>query len=238
MPDAASLPSPEPAGRAAAWRRLCPRFAGRVLVALVLVDAVFVFLHVLHRLKVGPFADLSFDLTRDGGHPEVFQYLKALTIAAVLAALAWRHRSATFGVWALVFLYLALDDALSIHERGGARLAGALALSPAWGLRAIDLGELIVLAATACAVALAVAALMLRGRAGLRRVSRDLLVLLALLAAFGVGVDALHAIAMGHGWLGLGMVEDGGEMLVMSLIVAHVLWRARTGVPVFQAARG
>jgi uncharacterized protein with GYD domain len=47
--------------------------------------------------------------------------------------------------------------------------------------------------------------------------------MLAALAAFGVGVDLIHEMLPRGRWYDVvGIVEDGGEMVVMSFIVALV----------------
>jgi hypothetical protein len=69
-------------------------------------------------------------------------------------------------------------------------------------------------------------ALIRRGRPGLRLMSRDVLLLLALLAVCGVGMDMLHVLAAERGIPGFGIVEDWGEMLAMSLIAASLAHHA------------
>lgn len=219
MSDAA-LPKP-PAVPVAAGRIRWPRPAWHALLPLLLIDAVFLTLHVLHKLRVGPFLDASFSVTTESGHAEHFQYFKEFAIAAVLMGLAWRQRSAGHAAWALLFAYLMLDDSLSLHESAGAWLGEALQLAPAWGLRPIDLGELVLAALAGGPLLVLFAALMLRGRPSVRRLSRDLLLLLALLALCGVVLDMLHVVTL-HKVRGVGLAEDGGEMLMMSLILACV----------------
>ena len=218
---------PGHAASPAAWPTGGPRLAWSVAWLLLLGDAAFLLVHLLHKAGHAALGDLAFNLTHEGGLAETFQYAKESFIAGVLALQAVRWRSATFLLWALLFGYLALDDSLALHEQGGAALAAALQLRPAWGLRAIDLGELVVAAAVAFAVMLMLAAIVWRGRASLRRVSAQLSMLIVLLAVCGVGFDMLHVVAFSHGIPGMGIAEDGGEMAVMSLIVACVVQQGR-----------
>lgn len=217
------------AGAADAGRAARPRFAWPALAPLLLADAVFLALHLLHKGGV-VFADPAFNVTVEGGYAEKFQYLKEAGIAIVLGLLAWRYRSGTFAMWATVFAYITLDDSLSFHEHGGAWLADALQLVPNWGLRPIDMGELMLAASAGAVVLFMFVALVRRGRPSLRPVSRDVLLLLALLAVCGVGIDMLHVVAEERGIRGLGIVEDWGEMLAMSLIAASLAHHVRAFV--------
>lgn len=218
---------PRPAQSVAAGPVGWPRLAWPIAWLLLLGDAAFLLVHLLHKVGPVPFADPTFNVTHEGGLAERFQYAKEAFITGVLALQAVRWRSGTFTLWALLFGYLTLDDSLALHERGGAALAAALQLEPAWGLRSVDLGELAVAATVALAVMLMLAAIVRRGRASLRRVSSELSMLLVLLAVCGVGFDMLHVVAFSHGVPGMGIAEDGGEMAVMSLIAACVVQQAR-----------
>lgn len=218
---------PRPGPSRAAWPVGWPGLAWPVAWLLLMGDAAFLLVHLLHKSNHVPFAAPAFNLTHEGGLAENFQYAKEAFITGVLALQALRWRSGTFTLWALLFGYLTLDDSLALHERGGAALAATLPLEPAWGLRSVDLGELIAAAAVALAAMLMLAAIVRWGRANLRRVSWDLSMLLALLAVCGVGFDMLHVVAVGHGVPGMGIAEDGGEMAVMSLIAACVVQQAR-----------
>lgn len=211
------------------WRpwRGALRSPGRLLAGLLIADLLFVLMHVLHKQALPAFADISFMVTLEGGYGERFQYLKEVSIAVMLGFLASRHRSALFAAWALVFFYLLLDDSLSVHERLGSWLAGVLGFQAALGLRAVDFGELLVSGVVAGGFVLLIATLALRSTARMRRLCVDYLQLLALLVFFGVVVDMLHVIGKDYGLRGLGLLEDGGEMLAMSLITAYTFWQCR-----------
>jgi hypothetical protein len=52
------------------------------------------------------------------------------------------------------------------------------------------------------------------------------------LAVFSVGVDLLHALVKPRRWaaeVALGTLEDGGEMLVLTLAAAYAVGLARWG---------
>jgi hypothetical protein len=197
--------------------------AATLLLLLVAADITFIALHLVN-VETGWFHGVPLSLEADGGLPETYQYIKIFWIVLCLASTFWRTRVRLYGYWALVFAFLLVDDAGQIHERVGAWLGRSYAVPVAFGLRPNDIGEL------TFAVVVGLAMLALVGFASwrvgeqARRVSRDILCLVLVLAFIGVPVDTLHVIAYFQRSLlaqVLLVVEDGGEMLVMSALMAY-----------------
>jgi hypothetical protein len=192
------------------------------LLLLLAVDLVFVLLHFL--LLFGVLDDSLLSLERDRGYPEIYQYIKISSVAILLFFVFARTKVFSYSVWSMLFLYLLLDDALSIHESLGGYIATNMLFAPAIGLRAQDFGELAVSAIAAALFLAPLALFYIRGSDASREVSKYLFSLLVALAFFGIFVDMLH-VAMKVGWkvrFLLGVVEDGGEMLVMSIMTWYV----------------
>jgi hypothetical protein len=175
--------------------------------------------------------DPRFSIEMDRGFAETYQYVKEYWAALLFLLVGLHRRQRVFGAWALVFAYLLIDDAFMLHERAGAVLGGHLPVPPDFPLQAEHAGEAAMLAALS-ALSLALLALTWPADAGARRACARLLRLVALLALFGVGADAVHAMASPGTWQqgALGVVEDGGEMVVLSAIVALAV-RLRGGPP-------
>jgi len=194
--------------------------AGLLLWLLLAADGLFIAVH-LWAAEARPGQRLL-SIEADNGYPEVFQYLKFFWLALLTALLAWRTRAFGCLSWSGLFLYLLLDDLLRLHEDGGAALAEAWQLPALLGLRPKDLGELAVTAGAALVLLPAIALAWSRGGPGLRSLSRRLAPLLALLVLAGVGLDLLASALQPTGWprLLLGILEDGGEMVVVSLMLA------------------
>jgi hypothetical protein len=187
-----------------------PAVAAAVLVT---ADVVLVAAHFAYR------HDPLYHLGHDGSYSEMFQYAKAYALACTFAALWWRYRQAVFGAWMLLFVFVLCDDALRIHERYGEALATQLAYPSVLGLRAKDLGELTVWTAFGLGFAALLFATYRRSSAEARRASRVLGLLFAILVFFGVALDMAHEAVSGRFLRhALGVIEDGGEMLAMSLI--------------------
>jgi hypothetical protein len=67
-----------------------------------------------------------FAITKDLGYPEIYQYIKELWIVVLLLSVLIKTRVGSYSVWALIFLYILIDDALRIHETYGLYIATRL----------------------------------------------------------------------------------------------------------------
>jgi len=196
-----------------------PTAVSRALLALLLsTDGLFIALHLVY-LYTRFLQDFHFSVEMDWGHGEVFQMVKEYWAFALLGALFVRTRRPVYGAWSLVLGYVLLDDAVQIHEKGGGKIVEWFGYAPAFQLRAQDFGELTVTVAAGLGLAVAVGGAWLLSDFEDRRVARRLAALLGLLFFFGVIVDMLHVV---RAWPLLGLLEDGGEMLAMSLICWYV----------------
>jgi hypothetical protein len=190
---------------------------------LICADLVFIALHSINGLT-SILDNRLFSFERDGSYPEVYQYIKWFWLIVLMLHISISRRSYAYLAWGLVFAYFLVDDALMIHERVGRIIAGNLAIRAPFGLRLQDLGEVAV-SATAGVILLAVVGWAYwHGSQAFKKVSQDLLPLILALVFFGVGMDLVH-VAIRLGWtvnFVLGVIEDGGQTLVASLIVWYV----------------
>lgn len=192
-------------------------FAAKCLLALLLLtDAAFILAHLIHTFT--PFLDpAGYSIEQERGYSEIFQYIKYFWIILLLGALAFTRREWNFGLWMLLYLYLLGDDASQYHERGGEFITATMGYQAQWGLRAQDFGELSMSLIVLTLFSIFGIKAYLSANADVRRAIKGYGLLLAMLAFFGVCVDLLHVAAGGDGFPLLGVVEDGGEMLAVSL---------------------
>lgn len=194
------------------------------LLGLLLAgDLALMALHVFNHFAPGE-KNLMLAITVDASYGEAYQYLKELWAALLLALLALRTRQPVYLLWSALFLYLLADDALRFHEQAGLWIAARFELGDAFGLRADDLGELGFLGGLAGIIALAFITTSSRSSPDAAEASKTFLALLGLIAFFAVAVDMLHSLLRDTGLLGsfIGMIEDGGEMLAVSLAFWYV----------------
>jgi len=191
------------------------------LVLMLATDVALISVHVLHSTTPA-FGDPNYSLDAERGFAGVVMSLKEMWLTLILGWLFLRSRRPLFLTWGVFYGYLTLDDWFSVHEKLGGVAVERLGLAGAFGLRGQDFGELLVSAAAGAVLLGALLWGHWRSTPGLRRVGLHLAALLGLLLLFGIGTDMLHSISMGS-WLDpeLLVVEEGGELLAMSLICGY-----------------
>lgn len=192
------------------------------LSLFLITDFSFILLHLIfvHTRFISNYA---FSLEAERGYPEFFQYIKEYWIALLLLFLAVRVRSFLYFSWSLLFFYLFLDDSLEIHERLGAYLSHQLQFIPGLGLRSEDFGEILISASVCLIFGMLIAISYRKANRIARNISKTLIQLLLALAFCGIVVDMMHVIFKDSLLETLLVViEDGGELIIMSLIACFV----------------
>lgn len=187
----------------------------QLLIFLVAIDLVFLMLHASHVRFDVPGSGLWL-ISRDRGFPEIFQYLKTAGAAVVLVRCFAKNRSPVCLAWSVIFTYLLLDDSLEVHETAGEALADSLGLSSPFGIEGRDFGQVLVSAGAGLVVLGLIVWSGRRDRATAAELSVPLMLALVALAFFGIVVDVVDAIDL------FGLVEDGGEMITMSIAAVIV----------------
>jgi hypothetical protein len=197
-------------------------WAVRLLCLLLITDISFFIIHLIYSYtSLTTYA--GFSIEADRGYAEVFQYLKEYWIALLLGFVALKKRLFPYLSWCVVFFYLLLDDSIGIHERAGFFL-GQLGLFNQLYLNATDLGEVTASVMAASFLLFIIATAYRSGDRLFRQVSRNLIKMLVALGLFGVVVDLVHnAVKFPVIQPLLGLLEDGGEMVVMSVIASFVV---------------
>lgn len=217
-----------------------------LLGLLLLGDLAFIFIHILRAyfsVISSPILSSSmFSINDDRSYAEFFQYIKFFWSILNLSAIGLLIDQAYFS-WSLFFSYLLIDDAFSLHENIGNLIFTNLGFAPrntTWMLmRVQDYGEIIVSLLSALLFLAIVGLAYRKGSSSFKRNSRRIIYLVAALAFFGIGVDIVHSITLVmyeglttadmYSWvlriinLLLVVVEDGGEMIVASLIFCYTL---------------
>ena len=168
------------------------------------------------------------NVTRTHGIPEIFLYVQWLLAAVVL----WRLRAhaALYGVWAMVFAYLFLDDAFELH-RALERLSNvdSVALIEPFGPGAEIKEVLGHVASESVLLILVIAALLV-----IRRRPKSIDAIHFSRKAIALMVAYVACLMIGE-WLVLFVVsdqriatilEEGGEMVTGTLLLALVLLHA------------
>lgn len=198
------------------------RASSILLILLIAADLGFMAFHILHSYS-SIATDPRFSLAEERGFPEVFQYVKLFWTVVMLMMLFAHRRRPIFCSWGVLFLYLLVDDAGALHEHIGEWIAETLDFAPMFGLKAHDFGELAVSAVAGTTLLSLIGVAHVFSTPAERRFSVAMAGLLAALVFFGVGVDMLHsALDTIPGSDLLTLIEDGGEMLVVSATCTFV----------------
>lgn len=215
-----------------------------ILAALTLLAIDLAFC-VLHILTVTTNLDARFGLAGEWHFGEMWQYVKFLTIAGGFGLLAFHLRQWRWLGWSAVFVALFADDAFGGHEFVAAKTIVALGLhtpgeieTRVFGVRWHDLAELAVFAVAGVVLLAAIVPAYLNKRRsfnGYRLVTRRLFYCFALLIVFGVAIDFVHEHSFVSSHNGLyrtfGLLEDGGELVAVSLMVVVTLIHLRRSWP-------
>ena len=195
-----------------------------IAVILLVIDALFISADVLRHVEM--LHDPRFAVTTERGFGEWFQYAKAATI--VLLLLTAPSARAGARAWASLFAYLLLDDAFEIHETLGLKLAARVSLPAIGSIRPGQVGELVLYVAIGLIFAVALGLALRHGDRRSWALCGALALPFALLVFFGAVMDVVHSLLRGHSYrYAAGVIEDGGEMVAMSLLAAMAYWASR-----------
>lgn len=193
-----------------------------VLAVLMGGDLLFIALHLVH-LKTSLLPSSRWSIAQDHGFAEMFQYIKYIGICVALGRLFGATHLRVMLGWIAVFAFLLLDDVGRMHERFGLAFAASTHLPAIGSLRARDIGELVFALLAGLVVLPLVVFGWLRGARPARAISNDLALLLVALAGCGVGADFVHRLLAVTSMEAIaGLVEDGGEMFVLSIACAYL----------------
>lgn len=194
-----------------------------LLLLLVCADLGFMLLHLI-SVETGWLREAGISLEAEGGPAEIFQYLKEFSVMVCMVLAFVATRRAVYISWVLVFTFLLADDSMQIHESVGTWLGERYSFAAPYGLRPQDVGELLFAAIIGLVMLALVGGAVWGGTKQCRRVSRDLGILIVSLGLVGILLDVVHVVAYyGRSLLAqfLLVIEDGGEMIVMSAMTAY-----------------
>lgn len=208
--------------------RLCA-----LVVCVLLGNLFFIALHAAHvaagtsfdpghLLISAGFHAPRFSLDADQSYAEWLGYLMLAIIVVTFIRLSQRFRDPVYFALIFIFTFTLADDSLRIHETLGAKLANLLALPSAFGLRGAEFGELLAWGLFAVPLLGFLAFALWRSHGRHRTVGLVITGWFFLLAFFGAGVDMVHSMIRHKGLVGeiAGFIEDGGEMMVVAVILA------------------
>lgn len=192
-----------------------------LLVGLIIIDLIIIALNFYNSwIPDDQWIEL-FALGLDDSLGEYIQYFKWAVISVLFVFITIRHSSLSFLAWALLFLYLLLDDSLGFHENYGAYLMSGYNFDLPGGLRMQDIGELLV-SAIAGSVLLLVFIWAYRQSDDFFKITTfNMFYLFLALVFFGVIFDVIAVMTYGGNATAaffFDVFEEGGEMFVGSFM--------------------
>ncbi len=187
------------------------------LLLFLLLAGDFFFIFMFGLLGLNIIRDTGFSLIHDQTYSEIYQYIKFFWLVLCFSFLIYTTREYLYGLFAVAFSFLLLDDYFQIHEYSGGVIARALNIPDTTMLEAVHFGELLVFAIYGVLFLPMFAVMYRSSSANVRRHAVVLIGFVAALAFFAVVVDLLHGLKLPfvirHT---IGAIEDGGELLVIS----------------------
>lgn len=196
----------------------------RLALAVFSVDLLFILLHVAAVNGLIGGDERLFRVDHERSLSEWFGYAKLFASSVLAFYLSASRKHYQLMPMALVIFYLCLDDALRLHERMGEVLV------PAHDNAGEALFMMIVGGAT---VMMAAIGYVLSERFGRIQMISVLLPIL-LLGVFAIVIDALHEFVIRFVPTSdelLGLLEDGGELVSMSVLLLTCVWLVGIGAP-------
>ena len=194
------------------------RTSCKFLTLLLLADLAFLIFHILYLS--GVLKDPLLSIERETGYSEIYQYIKEFWIFILLLIIAVKEKRLIYFAWSILFLYLLVDDSFALHEKVGNYLTNYVDFKPVLNLKAADIGELCASAFFGILLFGTLFILYLFSKPIEKKISRELFILILALAFFGVFFDMLHA-AIHWGENIWGIIEDGGEMVIISILLCY-----------------
>lgn len=203
-------------------------FHRRLLTIFLAADFAFLVIHVAFGVLVLKGAVASwpdvFNIAREWGGGEVLNYIKWVLIVGALLALFFIKRHPVFLGLAGFFFVCLLDDSLSLHERGAYWLIQNLDTYRYFGSQQAIAGELIIWALLAVPAIASLGTGWVTTPAQERRKMIPALVLFGGILFCAIGLDVLHTSlddrSLEAGLVGI--LEDGGEMVFLTLLLAFI----------------
>lgn len=211
-------------------RKINKQSTSLLLLLLLSADFAFIIIHIVNAFitmyvtKTEYLLPPPLSIGTDQGYAEIYQYIKFFWIIIVFAYIVKATKSSSYAAWIPVFTFFLLDDALSLHEKAGLYLSKFVSFNPIFNIKFHDIGEVIFEAVLGILLLIILARAYVRGSNTFKKVSIDITLFAVALVFFGVVIDLLHEAT--EVWkvvhFGVGTVEDGGEMVVTSLILWYV----------------
>ena len=173
--------------------------------------------------------------SRDGAFSETIAYGLSFSAFVLFLVTYIEHRVQSALFLAVLMAFIWFDDSASYHETTGEFLAENLDLITLPGLRAQDTGEVLAWGIAAFALVCVLLFCIRHTKPGDFGAFAVTGLAFLFLVFCGVFLDLLHSATDQRLSTAIGLMEDGGEMLALALIMGIALGLARNGRTYFSS---
>ena len=197
-----------------------------LLLILVVLDLAFIVLSLIDTLSNLNFGNFLVQL--DGGFAEKYQYLKFIGVSLMSIILWIKRRSIQYLIFTIIPLYLYWDDSKQIHERAGTKFASLIYKGNAndtliSNFRFQDIGEILYMSLIAFAFLIIFLICFRLSNNFERLFMKKIFYLLIIFGIFAMAIDSIHQLFSGKIYDLVSIIEDGGEMIPISVVSTYFL---------------
>ncbi len=196
-----------------------------LLLVLLFVDVALIVLHAFNG-SGGQARRELFQIDAQYGLGSIVMFAKLAFAIWLLSEIRYIRRDRAFDFWKFLFLYVLLDDIFEISTHAGRWVGTLFSFEEFMGLAPADYGKFAFAIGGGLIVSAFLGYLLRRSSRNFVSASFAIFVLLSAFAFFAVFFDIVHAFFNEDPRLGFafGMLEEGGEMIVISFLVAYLFY--------------
>jgi hypothetical protein len=200
-----------------------------LLLVLLFSDVALIVLHAFNGSANGingqPVREL-FRIDAQFGLGSLLMFGKLGLVILLLSEIKYLRRDRAFDFWKYLFLYVLLDDIFEISAQAGGWMSTLFSFEEFMGLTPADYGKFAFAIGGGLIVSGFLGYLLRHSSRAFVSASFAIFVLLSAFAFFAVFFDIVHAFFDQDPKLEfpLGMLEEGGEMIVVSFLVAYIFY--------------
>jgi hypothetical protein len=209
-----------------------------LLLVLLFADVALIVLHAFNG-SVGQVRREVFQIDAQYGLASILMFGKLAIAILLLSEIKYIRRDRAFDFWKYLFFYVLLDDIFEISTQAGRWIGTLFSFDEFMGLQPGDYGKFAFAIGGGLIVSAFLGYLLRRSSRNFVTTSFAIFVMLSAFAFFAVFFDIVHAFFNEDPKLefGFGMLEEGGEMIVVSFLVAYLFYFYRiSGVAARQQA--
>lgn len=194
-----------------------------ILWILISLDVLFILGHISLVLSEAKQPNSFLLDAEDWGYPELFQYVKYSTILGLVTYLIIGQKKYAYVPAIPLFVLLFIDDVFQLHYKAAWYFVYHLKITTVAGIKAVAIGQLLYYIGIGFGMFLFSLLFYKNATYQVKKAFAQIGILLVVFLFFGIGIDFLSVLL--ENYIPtiikalLTVVEEGGEMISLSLLV-------------------